>query len=57
MNFLRTVINVSVWIDVLMKSSTGQSPVNQLNRADFNDSVPVRYLKSSGLSIQYDLTH
>jgi hypothetical protein len=40
-----------------MKSSTGQSPVNQLNRADFNDSVPVRYLKSSGLSIQYDLTH
>ncbi len=40
-----------------MKLSAGQLPVDQFQRTDFDDAMPLPGVETCGFSIEYDLTH
>ena len=54
---LCTIINVPLWVNVLMVVSSGELPADDLDAADFKNSVTFLDLQSRCFSIQYDLSH
>jgi hypothetical protein len=50
-------IDLAIRLEVLMVGVAGDPPVHKFNTTDFNDPVPVGWLQTRGLGIQYDLSH
>jgi hypothetical protein len=57
MHLLRTQIDVSLRIEVPVKVSAGEPPIEQFHAADFNDPVLLFDFQTRGLRIEHDLTH
>jgi hypothetical protein len=57
MHLLRTEVDVPLRIEVLVKSSAGEPPIEEFHAADFDDPVPLFDFQPRGLRIQDDLAH
>src|SRR5699024_3627792 len=56
-DFARALVNGSVRIEIRMKVATARTSLDQLDRTDFDDPVPLARLQTGGFGIQHNLTH
>jgi hypothetical protein len=57
MNSIGALVDVALGIQEAVKLAAGQTPVDELDSADFDDSVPLPGRETRGFGVEDDLSH